>query len=97
VSRYGYVTTTNVKLIIVVDEYSEIKDPEVKSVSSPFPSSPSFIESSLLTPSPSLKFFEKFYTVYVNTVSNPFYNIDEEITSKKFELEVARLVALNSN
>jgi len=31
-NSYGYVTTTNVKLIIVVDEYSEIKDSDVKTV-----------------------------------------------------------------
>uniref|UniRef100_A0A7S4JNM3 Trafficking protein particle complex subunit 2-like protein n=1 Tax=Paramoeba aestuarina TaxID=180227 RepID=A0A7S4JNM3_9EUKA len=38
-------------------------------------------------------FFEKFRTVYCNTVCNPFYTPGDVLTSRGFELEVSNLVA----
>ena len=42
------------------------------------------------------KFLENFHKVFVNTVCNPFYTFNEEIKSRKFLDEVARLVSLSS-
>jgi len=42
------------------------------------------------------QFFDRFHTLYVKTVSNPFHNFDEEIDSSKFQVEIARLVAQSS-
>jgi len=40
------------------------------------------------------QFFNRFHEVYADTVCNPFYTSDENITSKKFEDRVSELISL---
>eukprot|EP01120_Amphizonella_sp_Union-15-10_P016961 TRINITY_DN9250_c0_g1_i1.p1 TRINITY_DN9250_c0_g1~~TRINITY_DN9250_c0_g1_i1.p1 ORF type:complete len:140 (-),score=22.95 TRINITY_DN9250_c0_g1_i1:42-461(-) len=39
------------------------------------------------------QFFTKFHELYADTVCNPFYTFDENITSQKFEERVTELVS----
>ena len=41
-------------------------------------------------------FIERMNGLYVKAVCNPFYTMNEEITSNKFEVDVAKLVAQSS-
>ena len=43
------------------------------------------------------QFFERFHSIFVHTVCNPFYRLDKEITTKRFQLEITKLVAQTSS
>eukprot|EP01104_Vermistella_antarctica_P019145 TRINITY_DN7364_c0_g1_i1.p1 TRINITY_DN7364_c0_g1~~TRINITY_DN7364_c0_g1_i1.p1 ORF type:complete len:142 (-),score=34.53 TRINITY_DN7364_c0_g1_i1:27-452(-) len=69
---YGYITNTFTKLIMVLDEYTDIKEQDI------------------------CQFFEKFHHVFIDrAVCNPFYNDDDEIRLKGFELDLTKLVAMS--
>lgn len=64
---YGYVTSTNIKLVLVVSDPAAV-DRDIK------------------------KLFRSIHESYIALVSNPFYNPDSVIESKKFDSSMDALL-----
>lgn len=87
---YGYITCTQTKFIAVFDDVpiNESVAKDVCFLPHPHALTHTWCPTTVITKRRDTQFFERLYTFYTNTISNPFYVQDKKIVSQSFDRDV---------